>query len=104
MQKAINNAASKGLRGWWTSPPRSGLRLIISPVEYRHLRALGRVRIASAIVLTGLGVVTLSFGGKDRKTYGWAIWFLGGAAANAAYGSWELSIATETDQHSGDRP
>jgi hypothetical protein len=104
MQIAMNNAASKGLRGRWTSPPRSGLRLIISPVEYRHLRALGRVRIASAIVLTGLGVVTLSFGGKDRKTYAWAIWFLGGAAANAAYGYWELSIAPETDQHSGHRP
>jgi hypothetical protein len=104
MQIAMNNAAPKGLRGWWTSPPRSGLRLIISPVEYRHLRALGRARIASAIVLTGLGVVTLSFGGKDRKTYGWAIWFLGEAAANAAYGYWELSIAPETDQHSGDRP
>lgn len=103
MQIAMNNAAPKGLRGWWTSPPRSGLRLIISPVEYRHLRALGRVRIASAIVLTGLGVVTLSFGGQDRKTYGWAIWFLGGAAANGAYGYWELSIAP-TDQQSGGRP
>lgn len=104
MQIAMNNAAPKGLRGWWTSPPRSGLRLIISPVEYRHLRALGRVRIASAIVLTGLGVVTLSFGGQDRKTYGWAIWFLGGAAANLAYGCWELNIAPETAQHSRETP
>jgi hypothetical protein len=101
MQKAMHNTAAKGLRGWWISPPRSGLRLIISPFDYRHLRAWGRVRIASALVLTGLGVVTLSFGGEDRKTYGWAIWFLGGAAANAAFGSWELSIARKTDQHSG---
>jgi hypothetical protein len=62
------------------------------------------VRIASAIVLTGLGVVTLSFGGNDRKTYGWAIWFLGGAAANVAYGYWELSIAPKTDQNSGGGP
>jgi hypothetical protein len=100
MHRATNTTASKGLRGWWTSPPRSGLRLIISPVEYRHLRAWGRVRIASAIVLTGLGVVTLFFGGNDRKTYGWAIWFLGGAAANGAYGCWELSIAPGTDQQS----
>ena len=61
------------------------------------------MRIASAIVLTGLGVVTLFFGGNDRKTYGWAIWFLGGAAANGAYGYWELSIAP-TDQQSGGRP
>jgi hypothetical protein len=104
MQNASNNKAAKGLRGWWTSPPRSGLRLIISPIEYRHLRAWGRVRIASAILLTGPGVVTLSFGGNDQKTYGWAIWFLGGAAANAAFGSWELSLAPETDQHSGGRP
>ena len=65
---------------------------------------MGRVRIASAIVLTGLGVVTLSFGGKDRKTYGWAIWFLGGVVANAAYGYWEVNIAPETDQHSGGTP
>ena len=100
----MNTADAKGVRGWWTSPPRSGLRLIISPVEYRHLRAWWRVRIASAIVLTGLGVVTLSFGGKDRKTYGWATWFLGGAAANAAYGSWELSIAPETEQLSPTKP
>ncbi len=104
MQMAMNNAAPRGLRGWWTSPSRSGLRLTISPVEYRHLRALGHTRIASAIVLTGLGVVTLSFGAKDRRTYGWAIWFLGGAAANAAYGYWELSIVPETDQHSATGP
>jgi hypothetical protein len=25
-----------------------------------------------SIVLTGLGTATLSFGGNDRKTYGWA--------------------------------
>lgn len=104
MLTATNNTASKGLRARWTSPPRSGLRLIISPVEYRHLRAWGRVRIASGILLTGLGTVTLSFGGNDRKTYGWAIWFLAGVAANLAYGYWELSIAPETDQHSGGRP
>jgi hypothetical protein len=29
-------------------------------------------RSASGVVLSGLGVVTLSFGGSDRKTYGWA--------------------------------
>jgi hypothetical protein len=77
------------------------VRLIISPIDYRHLQAWGRVRVASAVVLTGLGIPTPSLGGKDRKTYGWAIWFLGSAAANAAFGSWELSIARETDQHSG---
>jgi hypothetical protein len=95
VSKATNNTAVKLLRRWWTSPPRSGLRLIISPVEYRRLRAFGRVRIASGIVLTGLATATLSFGGKDPKTYSWATLFLSGAAANLAYGYWELSIARE---------
>ena len=104
MLTATNTTASTGLRAWWTSPPRSGLRLIISPGEYRHLRTRGRVRIASGILSTGLGAVTLSCGGNDRKTYGWAIWFLAAAAANLAYGYWELSIAPDTDQHSGGRP
>jgi hypothetical protein len=80
------------------------MRLVISPVEYRHLRACGRARIAAAVVLTGLCVVTLCFGGNDRKTYGWAIWFGGGAAANAAFGSWELNIAQQTNRDCGARP
>jgi hypothetical protein len=51
------------------------------------------VRIASGIILAGLGVVTLSFGGSDWKTYGWTMAFLAGAAANSAFAYWELSIA-----------
>jgi hypothetical protein len=96
---SANNTPSKRMREWWTSPLRPGLRLIISPIEYRHLRTFGRVRIVSGIVLTGLGTLTLSFGGNDRKTYGWASFFLTGAAANLAFGYWELTIAPETDQH-----
>jgi hypothetical protein len=69
------------------------MRLIISPWEYRHLRAWARVRIASGVVLAGLGIVTLSFGGSDSKTYGWAMACLAAAAAHLAYASWELSIA-----------
>jgi hypothetical protein len=98
MSTATNNPGIRGLHEWWTSPPRSGPRLIISPIEYRHLRTFGRVRIASGIVLTGLGTATLSFGGNDRKTYGWATWFLTGAAANLAYGYWQLRIASEADR------
>ncbi len=91
-----NNTAPKGLRGWWTSPARSGMRLIIAPWEYRHLRAFARVRIASGIVLASLGVVTLSFGGDDWKTYGWMMVFLAAAAAHFAFAYWELSIARST--------
>ncbi len=88
-----NNADPKGMRGWWTSPPRSGMQLIISPWEYRHLRAWAGVRIVSGTVLAAVGVVTLSFGGNDWKTYGWTLAFLAAAAANLAFATWELSIA-----------
>src|ERR1700733_14499550 len=77
---APRNTSPKGLRGWWTSPARSGPQLIIAPWEYRHLRAFARVRIASGIVLASLGLVTLSFGGNDSKTYAWTMAFLAGAA------------------------
>jgi hypothetical protein len=95
MKTIADNTAAKGLSLWWTSPPRSARRLIIPPLEYRRVGAWGRVRIASAIVLTGLGIVTLVRGGNDRKTYGWAAWFLGGAAVNAAFGSRELCVARD---------
>ncbi len=97
MQAANNKPAPKGLRGWWMSPPRSGARLIISPWEYRHLRAWAGVRIASGIVLVGLGVVTVSFGGNDWETYGWTMVFLAAAAANVAFAYWELRIARSAD-------
>jgi hypothetical protein len=88
-----DSTAPRGLRGWWGSPPRSGMRRIISPVEYRHLRGFARLRIVSGGVLTGLGVVTLAFGGNDTRTYGWASVFLAIAAANLAFACWELMIA-----------
>lgn len=93
MQAPDNKPAPKGLRTRWTSPRRSGIRLIIAPWEYRHLRGFARVRIASAIVLTSLGLITLSFGGNDAKTYAWTLAFLAAAAANSAFAYWELSIA-----------
>jgi len=88
-----NTTTPTGLRGWWASPPRSGLQRIISPWEYRHLRAWAGVRIGSGIVLVGLGAVTLSFGGNDVKTYGWTIAFLALAAAQFSFADWELAIA-----------
>jgi hypothetical protein len=91
-----DNTARTGLRGWWTSPPRTGLRLIISPWEYRHLRAFASARIAGAVVLAGLGLVTLSVGGTDAKTYAWTIAFVAAAAAHLVFASWELSIARST--------
>jgi hypothetical protein len=68
------------------------MRRVISPWEYRHLRLWAGVRISGGAVLVGLGVVTLCFGGNDRKTYGWAAAFLAAAAANLAFARWELAI------------
>ncbi len=90
---ASNDAtAPKGLPGWWASPPRSGMRRLIAPWEYRHLRGWAGVRMASGLVLVGLGAVTLSFGGNDRKTYGWTMAFLALAGAQFSFAYWELAI------------
>ena len=72
---------------------RTGARRLIPPWEYRHLRVCGGMRIAAGILQGGLGVVTLSFGGKDAKTYGWtAFWLLLGGL-NVVFGHWEMTIA-----------
>jgi hypothetical protein len=93
MHTPSSDTARKGLLDRWTSPPRSGIRLVISPSEFRHLRAWARVRIAGGIVLAGLGLVTLSFGANDSKTYWSATAFPAAAPANLAFAYWELSIA-----------
>ena len=93
MHAPNDNTAPKGLSGWWASPPRSGMRRIISPWEYRHLRFWAGVRIASGIALVGLGAVTLSFGGNDWQTYGWTAFWLVLAAAQLSFAYWELTIA-----------
>jgi signal transduction histidine kinase len=68
-------------------------RILIRSWEYRHLRLFAGVRIGAGIVSVGLGVVTLSFGGNDWKTYGWTMAFVAAGAANLAFGYWDLNIA-----------
>ena len=93
MNAPNDNTAPKGLRGWWASPPRPGMQRLIIPWEYRHLRAWAALRIASAVVLVGLGAVTLSFGGNDWPTYGWTAFWLVLAAAQFSVAYWYLTIA-----------
>ena len=76
-----------------TSPPRTGMRRLIPPWEYRHLRAFAGAHIGGSIVSAICGVLTLSFGGADGKTYGWAALFLGAAVLACVAGYWELTIA-----------
>jgi low temperature requirement protein LtrA len=65
-----------------TAPPRSGLRRLITPWEYRHLRAFACVRFAGGGFTLGVGLVLLSLGrkagtdGERRKCYRFATWFL----------------------------
>jgi hypothetical protein len=100
MHAPNDNTAPRGLRGWWASPPRSGMRRIIAPWEYRHLRFFARVRIGGGIVATGLGIVTLAFGGSDWATYGWMLFFLAVAAANFSAAYWLLTIARSESSQS----
>ncbi len=88
MNASNDNTAAKGLRGWWLSPPRSGMQRLIVPWEYRHLRVSGFARIAGGSVDVFAGVVCLSY-----RTYRWAAFFLVLAALNLAGGYWYLTLA-----------
>jgi hypothetical protein len=88
MNAPNDNTAAKGLRGWWLTPPRSGMQRLIFPYEYRHLRFFGAGRVVGGSVAAAAGVICLSYG-----VYGWAAFFLVIAALNLAGGSWYLSIA-----------
>jgi hypothetical protein len=84
-----DNTASRGLRGWWASPPRSGLHRMIAPYEYRHLRFFGVGRMVIGGGVAGAaGLICLSY-----QAYPWAAFFLVIAALNLAGGSWYVSIA-----------
>ena len=83
-----DNVNPKGLRGWWASPPRSGIRRTIVPWEYRHLRASGVTRMAGGSFLIVGGVLFLSY-----ASYRWAALFLVLGALNLAGGYWYISIA-----------
>jgi hypothetical protein len=85
---AKDDTAPKGLRGWWASPPRSGMRRTIAPWEYRHLRASGVTRIAGGSILAVGGVLLLAYG-----AFGWAALFLVLGALNLAGGYWYITIA-----------
>jgi hypothetical protein len=79
---------SKGMRGWWLSPPRRGIYRLIAPWEYRHLRFFGGVRIAGGYVQAAAGLMCLAYGAP-----GWAAFFLVIAALNFAGGGWFVAIA-----------
>jgi hypothetical protein len=71
-----------------TTPPRTGMRRLILPIEYRHLSIWGRVRIGSGIFLIFCGLATLSV-----ASYGWTAFFLVLAPLEIAAGYWYITIA-----------
>jgi hypothetical protein len=79
---------SKGLRGWWLSPPRSGVYRLIAPWAYRHPRFSGVGAIAGGSFAAAAGLICLSYG-----VYGWTAFFLVIAALALAGGCWYLTIA-----------
>ena len=81
MNTQDDNTAPKGL------PPRSGMRRLINPMAYRHLRGFGVAHIAGGCIQAGAGIVCLSYG-----VYGWAAFFLVIAALNLGGGYWYLTI------------
>ncbi len=88
MNAPNDDAAPGGFGQWWAAPPRSGLRRLINPLVYRHLRVFGSLHIAGGLIAAIPAIICLSYG-----VYGWAAFFLAIAAANVAGGSWYLSIA-----------
>jgi hypothetical protein len=88
MNTANDNSGAKGLRGWWLSPPRSGMRRLLAPFEYRHVHVFGVTRLVGGVVAATAGVVCLSY-----AAYWWVAFFLVVGALNLACGYWELTIA-----------
>jgi hypothetical protein len=82
-----DNTAARRLRRWWFSPPRTGLRRLINPIVYRHLRGFGVTHIVGGSMAAAAGVICLAYG-----VYGWAAFFLVLGAANLAGGYWYLRI------------
>jgi hypothetical protein len=88
MNATSGKTASRGLRGWWADPPRSGLQRLIVPWEYRNLGGFGALRIFGGGIAAAAGLICLAYG-----VYGWAAFFLVIGTLNLAGGFWYISIA-----------
>jgi hypothetical protein len=89
------NAAARGLRRWWASPPRTGMRRLINPIAYRHPHALSRMHILGGGVAAIPVLICLAY-----AAYGWAAFFLVISALNLAAGYWYITIARESPSRS----
>jgi hypothetical protein len=77
----------KGVRGWWLTPPRTGIYRVIAPWQYRHLRFFGTLAVAAGMIPAAASIICLGY-----SVYGWAAFFLVDAALAIGGGSWFLAI------------
>jgi len=70
------------------------MQRLISPWEYRHLRAFARTRIAGGSIAAGAGAVCLAY-----AAYGWAAFFLLVGSLNYLCGYWYITIARSGSVH-----
>ncbi len=75
------------------TPPRSGMRRLIAPWEYRHLRAWAGLRFAIGIAAVALAALLLPYGWDSAAEPWFAVLLLVGAAGNFSFGYWEMTIA-----------
>jgi hypothetical protein len=86
-----------------TAPPRSVMRRLIRPWEYRHIHAVAGIRLAAGGFQLGVGAVLLSLGrqaraDRERRTYfRWAAWFLGMGALQLLGGCLDMTVARSRD-------
>lgn len=101
----IDRRHQRATRGWITmaantTARHSVMRRLIRPFEYRHLHAVGGVRLAAGGFQLGVGLVLVSLGRQARtdrerrKCYGWAAWFLGMAALQLLGGYMDMTVAS----------
>jgi hypothetical protein len=87
MNAPNDNTAAGSPGGWWSSPPRTGLRRLINPIAYRHLRGFGVTHIAGGSIAAAAGLICAAYG-----VPGWAAFFLVIGALNLGGGYWYLTI------------
>jgi hypothetical protein len=74
-------------------PSRTGMRRLIVPWAFRHLGAVAVIRITVGIILTVLGLITLTAGSFTPKAVGFAMVFFAAAVVHLAFTTWVLAIA-----------
>lgn len=82
-----------------STPSRTGMRRVISPWAFDHLRLCAAIRFAVSAFLVTLAALLFAFGHG-----GWAMLPLAGAAVNLAWGYWEMTIARSAAPRTIARP